>query len=388
MEQSTVSKLMLSLCRAALRGEQSPLLPQSEQELTALYAMADYHDMAHMVSLALWRAGCLDASCGTGAKFQKTQMLAVYRCEHQRAELERVCGLLEQEGIAHVTLKGAVIRSLYPEAWMRTSSDVDVLIHSEDIPRAVELMTERLGYRKQSVSTPHDVSLYSPSGVHIELHFDLMEQDREDAVAILLREVWSYTALADGCRYRRVMTDEMFYFYHIAHMAKHVALGGCGVRTLMDLWLLEQHFAPEVREQNTLIARAGLEAFTEVMRKVCLSWFSGEELDELGRDTAAFVLYGGTFGNLKSYVSIQRRHDQGGLRYAFSRIFMPYDRLVTTYPSLKGRRYLTFFYQIRRLFRTLLEGRWRAGVRELKINNQTSDEQTKDVARLFERLGL
>lgn len=29
------------------------------------------------------------------------------------------------------------------------------------------------------------------------------------------------------------MKEEMFYFYHIAHLAKHFEVGGCGIRQII-----------------------------------------------------------------------------------------------------------------------------------------------------------
>lgn len=389
MEGLTVSTMMLSLSRAALRGEESTLLPQNEQQLAELYAMADRHDIAHLVSLALYRAGCLDPTKGVGAKFQKAQMLALYRYEHQRVALESVCDVLEEEGIDHMPLKGAVLRSLYPEPWMRTSSDIDILIKQEDVSRAEELLGQRLGYEAPTDRTGHDVSFYSPSGVHVELHFDLVEeQDTSEAAVALLREVWSHTVPLEGYRYRRAMTDGMFYFYHIAHMAKHVAYSACGVRNFIDLWLLDEQSELHEQERQQLLSRTGLDTFAGIASRLSRAWFSGEKLDATGQELADYVLYGASFGTENDYVTVRNMKKQGKLRYMLSRIFMPYDQLVTLYPSLKGRRYLTFFYQLHRLICGLFKGKWRAGVKELKTNSQISDRQISEMTGLFERLGL
>lgn len=389
MEGITASTMMLSLCRAALRGEQSTLLPQNEQQLAELYAMADRHDLAHLVSLALYRAGRLDLTGEIGAKFQKAQMLALYRYEYQRVELKNVCDVLEEEGIDHLPLKGAVLRSLYPEPWMRTSSDIDILIKQEDVSRAEELLGQRLGYKAPTDRTAHDISFYSPSGVHVELHFDLVEeQDTSEAAVALLREVWSHTVLLEGYRYRRAMTDGMFYFYHIAHMAKHVAYSACGVRNFIDLWLLDEQSELHEQERQQLLSRTGLDTFAGIASRLSRAWFSGEKLDATGQELADYVLYGASFDTESNYVTVRNMKKQGKLKYMLSRIFMPYDQLVILYPSLKGRRYLTLFYQIRRLICGLFKGRWRVGVKELKTNSQISDHQINEMTSLFERLGL
>ncbi len=388
MQPTSVANIMIALCRAALRGEVCACVPQDEQQMGQLYAAAYHHDVAHIVSYALYRAGALNTASEAGAKLQKAQMLSVFRYEHQRIELAESCRVLEQGGIIHLPLKGAVLRALYPEPWMRTSSDIDLLVHKQDIPHAEALLTEQLGYVKQSYETDHDISLYSPSGVHIELHHDLIEDDRIGPASALLREVWSYTREIEGCCYRRAMTDEMFYFYHVAHMAKHFAGGGCGIRTFMDLWLLEQNEQLDRAALQELLTSTGLSIFANTARKVCLAWFSDGALDALGRDMANFVLQGGTYGDKVNFVAIQHAKGKGKLGYALSRIFMPYEQLVHTYPALKGHRYLTFFYQMRRLARGIRRGKLRGGVHELALNAQMSGEQVGHVSELFDQLGL
>ena len=389
MSHSSIVHTMLSLCRAALCGEVCELVPQDEPQTEQLYAAAHHHDLAHIVSYSLYRAGALNTASEAGAKLQKAQMLSLFRYENQRVELNESCRVLEEGGVVHMPLKGSVLRTLYPEPWMRTSSDIDLLVRKEDIPRAEALLTEQLGYVKQTFETDHDVSFYSPSGVHIELHHDLIEDDRIGPASALLREVWSYTREVEGCSYRRAMTEEMFYFYHVAHMAKHFAGGGgCGIRTFMDLWLLEQSKTLDRAALGDLLTQTGLLTFAETAKRVCLAWFSDGELDGLSGDMASFVLQGGTYGDKTNFVAIQHMKGKSKLGYALSRIFMPYDQLVHTYPALKGRRHLTFFYQIRRLVRGIRRGKLRGGVHELALNASMTDEKSAHVATLFDRLGL
>ena len=76
-------------------------------------------------------------------KAAKSVVTAQYRFVKQEAELEHIRAVLEREGIAYVPLKGAVMRALYAEPWMRTSCDIDVLVHETDLERAVEAYNKR-----------------------------------------------------------------------------------------------------------------------------------------------------------------------------------------------------------------------------------------------------
>ena len=54
------------------------------------------------------------------------------------------------------------------------------------------------------------------------------------------------------------MTDEMFYFYHIAHMAKHFEEGGCGIRPFIDLWTLDNIKDVDHDKRDELLSRGNL----------------------------------------------------------------------------------------------------------------------------------
>lgn len=379
---------MLSLCRAVLGGE-TPSLDELSPECAAeLYALSHHHDLAHLVSCALFRAGRLDIASETGAKFQKAQMIAVFRYENQRVELENICKTLENAGIDFIPLKGSELRSLYPEPWMRTSSDIDVLVHANDLDAASAALCEQLDYKSEHGSD-HDVSLMTPSGVHVELHFDLMEDDRlSENAATILNEVWLHAAPVVGMVHRHELSDAMFYYYHIAHMAKHFYGGGCGVRSFADLWLLIHRKEYNATARDTLIARGNLTAFERATVRVANVWFSGDEPDEIACEVAAYILRGGTFGVAENRTAVQQSRGESKFRYMMRSIFMPYEQLYPYYPSLKGRKWLTFFYQIRRIFRLLREGKLKSGVREIRAAGAANETQIDRTRDLLDRLGL
>lgn len=386
----TVSNQMLALCRAALCGEGEIAFERpSDERMGELYALSAHHDMAHVVSYALYRQGWLDATGETGAKFQRAQMLAVYRYGRQQAELTALCDALESAGIEHLPLKGSELRPLYPEPWMRTSADIDVLVREQDLARATSVLTDTLGYRREAfVSESHDISFRTPTDVHIELHFDLIEEDRVGAVENELCNVWASTHSVAGKAWRREMDDDMFYFYHVAHMAKHFTEGGCGIRTFADLWMLGHRQEHDVSARQRRIERGGLSAFECTARALSEAWFSGAEADDLTRRMAAYVLRGGVFGDATNVVAVHQARGESRLRYALRRIFMPYELLCHAYPSLRGRRYLTFFYQLHRIARAILRGKLRGGVHELSTNQTIDRERIDATARLLAELEI
>ena len=83
--------------------------------LPQLYALSKSHDMAHIVAQGLSDLGLLGED-EISQKFQKQQMLAVYRYQKLNYELEQICQTLEAAKIPFIPLKGSVIRRYYSDS--------------------------------------------------------------------------------------------------------------------------------------------------------------------------------------------------------------------------------------------------------------------------------
>lgn len=216
--------------------------------------------MAHLLILAL-RNNNLISTSDISAESQILWRV-VYRYERLNYEYEKLCKALEKAKIPFIPLKGSILRDYYPEPWMRTSCDIDVLIHKKNLARAIAYLSQNLEYVEKERAT-HDVSLYSPQGNHIELHFDLVEEGRAKNAINVLNSVWENVSLHKDYLYRYDM-DEFFYYYHIAHMAKHFESGGCGIRPFVDLWILDSIECADYKKRSDLLKKGELIQFSSM----------------------------------------------------------------------------------------------------------------------------
>ena len=98
--------------------------------------------MTHIVAVALKKHKLLGHDV-ISKKFAKSMYSALMRYEAMEHEQNRIYALFEKEKIVFVPLKGSVIRKCYDDPWMRTSCDIDVLVHPEDIERAQKCLVFR-----------------------------------------------------------------------------------------------------------------------------------------------------------------------------------------------------------------------------------------------------
>lgn len=390
MDQKT-NQMLFALLRCAIRGttlSEGEREQYSEDLLPALNAIAQKHDMAHLLALGLKQNRLLPER---DAEIKKDILKAAYRYERLNYEFERLCQALESAQIPFLPLKGSVLRAYYPEPWMRTSCDIDVLVHEEDTQRAVSTLTEHCGYTGGQKDS-HDVSLFAPGKEHIELHYDLVEDGIANASSRVLANVWETSGVRAGHNFWYEMSDEMFYFYHIAHMAKHFENGGCGIRPFLDLWIME-HEGANRQKRDELLEQGELLKFARAARKLSELWFGKGERDDLLQQMENYILRGGVYGTNENRISIQRQKEGGALRYAISqiiipKIIIPYDTIKFYYPILQTHRWLTPVMQVRRWFRLIFSGPARRTVHELKYNRELPDSEAEAARRLLEHIGL
>lgn len=384
-----INKALISLLRFAVcGGEPDKKLIDSldDENLKQIYYLANKHDMAHIVSKALSDLG-VSLGGEVGGMFIEKQMMAIYRYEQSKHELSAICRTLEKNKIKFIALKGSVIRDYYPEPWMRTSCDIDILVHKSDLKKAVKCLEDNLKYVYKEKS-PHDVSLYSPSGMHLELHHKLEDGVQDRLFEKLLENVYNYTEVAEGYQYKLNMTADMFYYFHIAHMAKHFTSGGCGIKPFLDLWILEHIAGYKPEDAMQLLEKGGLVKFAERMRKLARVWFSGEEEDEVSSQLEEYILTGGVYGNSVNRMSVTQSKKRGKVRYIFRKIFLPYKTIKLYYTVLEKHKWLLPFCEIHRWLRLIFCGGIKKSVNEIRLTNDIKDEQVDKVAQLLNDIGL
>lgn len=386
MDQRTI-QILFALLRSAFRGTK---LTKSEREryssdmLQDLLKMSAKHDVIHLLALGLKQNELISKE---KSEIEKYILKAVYRYERLRYEYDNLCDALEKAQIPFLPLKGSVIRKYYPEAWMRTSCDIDILVHRKDLDAAIAYLSDNLNYVEKERAT-HDVSLFSPIGIHVELHFDLVEEGRANNAIDILQRVWDDVSLHDDKKYWYEMPDAFFYFYHIAHMAKHFETGGCGIRPFLDLWILDhlENIDQSVREN--VLSQGGLLQFAETSCKLSQAWFGDGETDELLLQLQDFILHGGVYGSTDNRVALQQTKKGGGFGYILSRVFIPFAKLKRYYPILDKHPWLMPFMQIRRWFMLLRPDVAKMAKREIAVNRNLDKARAKEMDNLLANIGL
>ena len=376
--------MIFKLLKSALSGQEC----REAQELDRgaweiIYKISKEHDLAHIIGYAL-RTLDIKIDEDLGKAFEKSASVATFRYMQSAYELDAIAHTLENAEICFMPLKGSVLNKCYKEPWLRTSCDIDILVKKQDLERATSVLVSELGYELKPSSTMHDVSIMSPSGVHLELHFELNEENFKESA--LLTSVWNSGEL-ENTGYHYTMTNELFLFFHIYHMAKHFKNGGCGIKPLLDLWVIRNKMGYDEKKATAMLKREGYLTFYQNALALSNVWFENASHTELTRQMQAFILQGGVYGTFEQNVAMAQTKESRFKRL-FRRIFMPYRQLIVRYPSLKKCPPLYPIYTVIRWFRILFSKDRGRAFDEIKANQSVSQNEINKTKDLINKLGI
>ncbi|MBR6784543.1 MAG: nucleotidyltransferase family protein [Clostridia bacterium] len=335
-------------------------------DINTVCAVSERHDLAHLISGALEKQGVLPKG-ELGASLKKQKLLAIMRREQQDYELTRITSIFQNEEIPYILLKGAVMKNLYPQAWMRTSCDIDILIKTEHKSRATERLRSA-GYNQES-DGERDISFISKSGVNAEIHFSLLCDN--EALNKILINAWDYTISVDKNEY--AFTQEFFVFYHIAHMLAHFTEGGCGIRPFIDLWLYNKAHNVDASLLSQLLRQCGAFDFYNGVISLCEVWFEGRAHDRLTKLMEQYIVSGGVYGSRENLGGLGKHKKGGYAKYLLNRIFMPREKLRLVYPKIDKYPILIPYYWVKRWFTLLNKSKFKAAKSELRGKSKSND---------------
>ena len=358
----------------------------SDGFLLGVFAEAKKHDIANEFSYCLDKLGMISKGTPLADVCSEEQFLSVYRFENQSYEFGRICSVFEENKIPFMILKGAVIRNYYPENWLRTSCDIDILVKSDEVDKAKDILVDKLAYRFEK-KTPHDYQLFSSNGVHLELHYTLIDDDILVEANKVLENVWENKEKLDGYEFGYKMNPDVFYYFHIAHMAKHILTGGCGLKPFLDLCFIEKNIK-NTDKPWSMLKEGKIDKVNTVINHLKDVWFFGKEHNEKTRRLERYVISGGVYGNVENLVSVKKEGKGDTFKYALRRIFIPYNKLIYRYPQLENKKVLLPYYEVKRWFDLLLGGRGKRAFDEFKINSTMLEEQVDEVQQMKRDLGI
>ena len=347
------SEYFLELLRSVLHDR--PALPKPQDvSWKEIFEFAKYHSLSYMAYCAI-RNSSFTLDDELENEWSTRNSLNLVKYYNQEYERERLCELLSKAGISYLPMKGSVIRDLFPSPEMREMCDLDILVHPEDIERVHEIMLAD-GYSfMKDMTTSHDREYHKLPYLNVEIHTYLLPQDNK--LFSYYSDCWDkFMCREDGLRH--YMTFEDSYIYMLAHAHKHFYLDGTGIRSVLDVYLMQnKHMFTTDREYVVSeLNKLGILDFANIFERLADCWFAKESA-EIPQDLLVYhfrVLESSTYGDntLKSnalgIIETGKTLHTAKLIIAVKKIFPPYRSMRKKFPILKYfPPFLPFFWLVR-----------------------------------------
>lgn len=196
-----------------------------------------------------------------------------------------VIGLLKENGIDAILLKGCGTAAWYPVPELRKSGDIDLLFKSEDETRkALQILAQQGFVTTEDQPANHHIVCESRDSVSLELHMSLAEPfDSEKTNRFLAdcqKEYFAHRRVVDCMGVAFELTSDGYHaFYLLLHMLQHYVRAGFGVKLLCD-WVVFWE-SPLSEEEKKIFLRltqeSGTFGFTVMMTRVCVKYLGLRE---------------------------------------------------------------------------------------------------------------
>lgn len=341
----------------------------------SLLSLAQFH------SVAPFLYPCMDVQSTDKAVADKVTQIyftALKRDVIQFNERESLEGQFEQSQIPHLSLKGMVMKSFYPQTHLRTMGDLDYLVPPSHFDKARRIICES-GYKIETNCEQH-LEFIKPPIMVVELHRLLINDDEMGRG--LFENVIERCRVKKGYSYALEMSDEDFYLHLMLHLIKHLVVGGTGLRSFIDVYLYLKA-KPDLDRSYIDLAFGSTDYVNTIklVERFSIDLFDGNPLD--GEELALLesVTNSGTYGTItnKSQAELQKT-DNSVIKVVFRRLFPTVQAMKGWYPVLgkgAGIILLPFCYVWHVISRVFSRNSYRRINQLVKTKKQNSRNEKK-----------
>lgn len=261
---------------------------------------------------------------------------------------ESISQKLSENKILHMPVKGWYVRTLYPVPELRTFGDIDILINKQDRQKSHEIFTEN-GYSLKDNWEP--TYSYDKGALRCEVHTELMDSDIGKGEQVITYFSKALETAQKDVGERLSPQNDLHLMYLFCHLAKHLYVGGAGIRMYMDvaLFLKAHSDALDFEKIYEDSKRLNLEQFFKTVIYACSKWFQIDlpfEINDINADTVdalkKYTFGADLFGKSRDKSIISLRNDEAGSKGSVLKdtLFPNAKKIEERYKFIKGRKYL------------------------------------------------
>lgn len=281
----------------------------------------------------------------------------IRRSRNQMQQLQVVYDAFDAQGIDYMPVKGALLKTLYPQPEMRMMEDADILIREQQLPQILPIMLS-MGMEERRGDT--NESVWNHPKLLLELHKALVSS-RFGKVAEYLQNSWDFAIPTQNPHAYRLREENHFIFL-VIHFAKHYMRSNISPKDICDLWVFRNAY-PDMDEQyiQTQLQQLELGEFYQNILAVLDMWFRGAAPTPVTTHITDTVFQRGISDETSTQwyhtiLSNQNETQSAGnakFRFVLHKIFPPVRLMQARYPILIKKVWLLPVYWIVRWFEVI-----------------------------------
>lgn len=385
LQFNTVQGYFIHLLSCALNSQQPKEKPDNVS-FDDLFALANMQLFANLAWVSVSKLNNKPEP-QLAQKWETTYTVELVRCATQLYELDCLVAAFTSQGFDVMPLKGSVIRNYYPVPDMRTMSDIDLLVKTQDRQRVREILAQ-CGYELIIPDDGQVDTFEKKPHMIIDLHYSLMAENHHYQEHF--QDTWQI-AQPTNTKGVFALSFEDMYVYNVGHYAKHMFSSGTGMRCVVDAYVMWKTATDEQKQIiNEKLKSKDLLVFNQQLVKIADIWFNGAEDDNTTDDIQQYFLDTYTYGTQKCVDTIKLISDSGEEISKFDfykkRLFPGAEYLYKRYNvKHKCALLLPFLWVYRIISMLFVKDRV---LKEVSATNSVSQQDIDEGRALYQKLGL
>lgn len=339
----------------------------NDMDMEAVYKLAKYH---YIQAYIAWVLESMREDYPLRDKWKDALNQAIHYRMVMDTHINSLFTYLEEKKCWYMSLKGNIIKDLYPAYGIRQMPDTDILFDPIFRKEVKDYFVSK-GFKIEDYKkTNHDVYIKDDTYT-FEMHVSLFnEYGKPEMYEFFHGDRNNEHIIKDSYCYS--MDPEYFYVYLIAHAHKHYSGGGTGIHQLIDFYYIYHQMELNYDEIDSILEPLGLSDFEKQIRSLSMNCFEKEELTETEAEMLEYMFHSGTYGNsTNSVLHNLEKQDNSKVKYIRTRLFPGRKKVMAAHPFIGKTIILIPFYWIYRFFRLLTVSRKKV-TNELKVLKNTN----------------
>lgn len=365
---------LIHLLICALKDEQPEEKPENIS-FEKVFTLGKLHEVGNIAFLSVDRLENKPVK-DLYNEWQVFYFHSVQRDARQSEERAKILSLLHENKIRTLEAQGTVTKKYYPYPELRMMSDIDIIVDKENLPKINELV-QSLGYETE-LTDKEEVNAFNHNGMEIEFHYDFFTEHMytpKEKYYNAVNSPFEHAKPKNDNAFEYILDETYFYLYSLLHTIKHFEHSGCGIRRIMDIYILNNALKDKIDFDfiNSVIVKYGFRDSADKLFALEKFWFENIEPSVDLTDTIKDIISGGNHGTDDLKLKNELKQDKESLgidnpkRQRIKDIIFPEkEGIYEAYPICRERGYSQLMCWIYRWAVQLKRHNLREGLNRIK----------------------